>query len=58
MLGAFATTHLLTGLLCGVGVMDARAVVGAALVLIGVAIVAVGLPARRAAAIDPALPRY
>ncbi|HKI94688.1 MAG TPA: ABC transporter permease [Gemmatimonadales bacterium] len=53
VLAAFATTRLLAGLLYGVGPMDPRVVVAAALVLIAVAVVAIGVPVRRAGRSDP-----
>ena len=52
--GAFATTELLAGLLYGAGPMDPPTVTAAAVVLVGVAALAIWIPARRAGRSDPA----
>jgi putative ABC transport system permease protein len=52
--GAIALTRLLGGLLIDVGPGDPGILAGAAFVLGGAALLASWLPARRAAAIDPA----
>jgi ABC-type antimicrobial peptide transport system permease subunit len=53
LLGCFATTRVLSRFLFGVSATDPLTLVGAALLLIAVAILASYLPARRAAAVDP-----
>ncbi|MGE3191632.1 MAG: ABC transporter permease [Vicinamibacterales bacterium] len=55
MAGAAALTRLLGGLLFGVAPLDPVSFVAAPLVLLAVAVVACLVPARRAAAIDPAV---
>jgi predicted permease len=50
---AAAVTHLLSRLLYGVTPMDLTTLVGASSLLMAIAILASGLPARRAARIDP-----
>lgn len=52
-LGALAFTRVLRGLLFGVGTTHAAAYVGAALLLLAVALLASWVPARRAARVDP-----
>jgi predicted permease len=54
LLGAFATTRVLTGLLYGVGPMDPSSVAAAGFVLVAVAGLAIWIPARRAGRVDPA----
>jgi len=54
LVGAFATTRLLSGLLYGTGPMDPPTVAAAAVVLVAVAAVAIWIPARRAGRSDPA----
>jgi putative ABC transport system permease protein len=51
--GVYLVGKTLTTLLYNVGALDARALVGVALVLLGAALVACYLPARRATKIDP-----
>jgi len=53
--GALALTRLLRGVLYGVGVDDPPTFAAVALVLVTVAALASWLPARRAAAVDPAV---
>jgi ABC-type antimicrobial peptide transport system permease subunit len=53
-LGVWAGARLIRGLLFNTSTTDISAYVGAAVVLIVVAVVATFLPARRAAALDPA----
>jgi predicted permease len=53
LLGCFATTRVLSRFLFGVSATDPLTLVGVALLLIAVAILASYLPARRAAAVDP-----
>jgi predicted permease len=55
VLGAFATTRVLTSLLYGTSPVDPIAIGGAILLLTGVTMVASWLPARRAAITDPAV---
>jgi putative ABC transport system permease protein len=52
--GALAATRVLAALLYGVSPLDPVALLGAASLLFAVALVATWLPARRAAALDPA----
>ena len=52
--GAFALTRVLSALLFGVSPVDPATMIVAAAILAGVAAVAAWLPARRAAALDPA----
>ena len=51
--GALASARMITGLLFGIGPADPLALLGAALVLGAVSLVATLLPARRAARVDP-----
>jgi putative ABC transport system permease protein len=53
LLGAFASTRLLTGLLYGVSPVDPVSFVAIALLVVTIALVASWLPARRAVRIDP-----
>jgi ABC-type antimicrobial peptide transport system permease subunit len=53
--GALVTSRVLGGLLYGVPPWDPASYAGAALVLAGVAVLAGWIPARRAAAVDPAV---
>jgi len=53
MLGAIGVTRVIRSLLFGVGTTDAFTFVGVSLLMIVIALVACGLPARRATAIDP-----
>jgi predicted permease len=55
VMGAFATTRVLTRLLYGTSPADPIAIGGAILVLAGVTLIASWMPARRAAATDPAV---
>jgi ABC-type antimicrobial peptide transport system permease subunit len=52
-LAAHLATRFIASLLFGVGAMDVVTYAGAALLLVVVALVAAGVPARRAARIDP-----
>ena len=52
-LAAQLATRFIASLLFGVGAMDVVTYAGAALVLVIVVLVATGLPARRAARVDP-----
>ena len=51
--GAWMLTRLMESLLFGVSGTDALTYVGVALVLLGIALVATVVPARRAARVDP-----
>ncbi|MEX2177737.1 MAG: ADOP family duplicated permease [Gemmatimonadaceae bacterium] len=53
LLGAFASTRLLTGLLYGVSPVDPVSFVAIALLMVAIALVASYMPARRAVRIDP-----
>jgi ABC-type antimicrobial peptide transport system permease subunit len=53
LLGAFAASRALSSLLYGVGSLDAAALVGALVMLAGVAFMACYLPARRASLVNP-----
>jgi ABC-type antimicrobial peptide transport system permease subunit len=55
LVGALATTRLLTTLLYGVSPADPATLAGVAIILGSVALVASYLPARRAAAVDPVI---
>jgi ABC-type antimicrobial peptide transport system permease subunit len=52
--GAFLLTRALSGMLFGVSAVDPLVYVGTAAALTGVALIAAGFPARRAARLDPA----
>ena len=52
--GAFALTRVLSALLFGVSPVDPATMITAAAILAGVAALAAWVPARRAAALDPA----
>jgi ABC-type antimicrobial peptide transport system permease subunit len=54
MLGALYLTRFLSGLLFGVGTTDPLTYSSVAAVMLGIALVACVLPARRAAGVDPA----
>ena len=54
LVGVYAVTRVLTGLLFGIGPMDPPTVAAAAFVLITVAAAAIWIPARRAGRADPA----
>ncbi len=53
MLAAQLATRFIASLLFGVGAMDVVMYTGAALILVLVVLIATGLPARRAARVDP-----
>ena len=53
MLAAQLATRFIASLLFGVGAMDVVTYTGAALILVLVVLIATGLPARRAARVDP-----
>jgi len=53
LLGAFAITRLMRGLLFGVGATDPLTFIGIAVLLSAVALAASYLPALRAARVDP-----
>ena len=55
IVGAFALTRFMQGVLYGVGATDPLTFLAVAVGLLGVAILASWLPARRAAAVDPAV---
>jgi ABC-type antimicrobial peptide transport system permease subunit len=54
LLSALALTHLMSSLLFGVGAADAVTFGLSGLVLLAVALVGCGVPARRAVAVSPA----
>jgi putative ABC transport system permease protein len=51
--GAYFVGRLMRGMVYGVGVMDPTAFVTVALILLGAALLACLVPARRAASVDP-----
>ena len=51
--GAWVVGHLMRGMVYGVGVMDPKAFAVVALMLLGAALLACLVPARRAASVDP-----
>ena len=53
LVGAVAAARMLRGLLYGTGSFDLVAFVGVTLILLGVAMLAIWIPARRAASVDP-----
>jgi putative ABC transport system permease protein len=55
LIGAFALTRVLSGVLFGVSPTDPASYVGISLVLFAVALVASYVPARRAARVEPAV---
>ena len=53
LLGSFALTRLLKGLLFGVGVRDPLTFAAVPLLLLAIALLAICIPARRATRVDP-----